>query len=363
MLEYHGQQILQQSLNMIEYGDRRARKAVKRAKAAAWQIVPADASTLCSTALIKVEITPSQAKAWSSGLLNIESYDDCADTFEIQAAQAFDNANMADLSSILTHMREREDAAPALWIKGVNFGFVPATSPDRCNLPSSIPEGVLAGLANKLGTKLVGFAEEQLYSHPLFHDIRPVKGGKEGSVGDGKQPLDHHMDMSYMRNKAPNYVALACLREGTDKDVRTPFVDNSQLYKRILESYPEDVLVLRDPRSFSIRKPASTGGGLAEQGALLTHTNSGPVFWLRVDHKLMEPRHDKARRALEHVREIMQEIEVTDVHLNTGDVLLINNYKALHRRSSFAPTFTFADRLLMRSYFKEGGVPSSRIIE
>jgi hypothetical protein len=367
MLEYHGDQIVRDSLDIIEYGERRVRRAVRRAKALA--CVPglpddmADVSTASEASLIEVEVTPIQANAWSSGLLDIDSYDSCTANFEEQAAKAFDRAGMAELSNVLFRLRTCADAPPALWIKGVNFGFVPATSAERCNLPSHIPEGVLAGLANKLGTKLVGFAEEQIYSHPLFHDIRPLKGGKEGSVGDGKQPLDHHMDMSYMREKAPNYVALACLREGRDSTVTTPFVSNTQLYKCLLESYPEDIPVLSDPTSFDIRKPASTGGGLADQGALLTHTDSGPIFWLRVDHSLMEPNTLEAAKALEHVREILREIEITDVHLNTGDVLLINNYKSLHRRSRFTPTFTCTDRLLMRAYFKDGSVPSSRLIE
>merc|ERR1719498_1960301 len=139
------------------------------------------------------------------------------------------------------------------------------------------------------------------------------------------------MDMSYMREKAPDYVALACLREGTDRSVTTPFVKNEELHERILKKYPEDIKVLRDPKSFIVRKPQSTGAEVAEPGALLTDSLGGPVFWLRVDHKLMEPQSPEAARALQHVREIVYDIESNEVHLCTGDVLVINNYKALHR--------------------------------
>lgn len=346
--------------DMLDYGERHVRTFVERAKAMALQASLEEISTASATPLIQVEISASQAEAWAAELLEIASYDNGIGTFETQAALALDRVNMPELSKTLAYMRKCSDAAPALWIKGVNFGHIPPTSPERCALPTQLPEGVLAGLAKKLGTKLVGFEAEKIYSHPLFHDIRPVRGGKEGSVGDG-QPLDHHMDMSYMREKAPNYVALACLREGTDHTVTTPFVDNAQLYKKLLESYPEDVSVLRDPRSFSIKRPASAGGGLAAPGAVLTDSRSGPVFWLRVDHNLMVPSNEKAAKALQHLRELLYKIEINKVHLCTGDVLLINNYKSLHRRSHFTPTFTGADRLLMRAYFKEGRVPSTRI--
>jgi len=278
--------------------------------------------------------------------------------FERQAARALERAHMPEIEDACEYMRLNPMAPAALWIKGVHFGPIPPTSPERCELPTHLPEAHLAGLARKLGTKIVGFKDESLYTHPLFHDLRPVRGGKEGSNGGGA-PLDHHMDMAYIRDQAPNYVALACLREGLDPEVKTPFVENSELYRCLRESYPEDIKVLRDASSFKIYKPPSTGGALAEeQGPVLTDGPGGPIFWLRVDHSLMEPQSPEAAAALQHMREILYKIECTDVHLETGDILLVNNFKSQHRRSHFKPTFTGADRLLMRSYFKEGKIPS-----
>jgi len=202
----------------------------------------------------------------------------------------------------------------------------------------------------------VGFKAERSNSHPLFHDIRPAKGGEPGT-------LDHHMDKSYMKEKAPDYLALACLQEGASNSLTTPLVKNTELHKHLLGRYPEDIRALSNPKSFILRKPASMGSDAAQPEPLLTESPKGPVFWLNVDHRLMEPQTAEAARALEHVREILHEVECKDVKLGSGDVLIVNNYKALHRDGHFTSPFTGADRRLMRSYFKSGKVPRTRIIK
>lgn len=310
--------------------------------------------------VLELTLTEAEANAWRTELnktLTVD-YDNDLQAFELQAAAALDRANVSFLAD--PHLLEKMISAPVIRIRGVDFGTIAPTSAGRCKYPGHIPEGVLAGLSTKLGCKIVGYAREKLYTHPWFHDIRPTKEGKEGSNGKG-EPLDHHMDMSYERENAPNYVALAALREGPDPNVTTPFVENLEAYKQLVEKYKEDIAVLRNPENFAIQEPPSMGGAYVGNFSLLTGEEDAPTFWLRVDHKLIHPSNDKARQALTHLKEVLEGIENDSVHLVSGDVLLVNNRRTLHRRSSYKPTFNGDDRLLMRTYFMRAPVPPKRI--
>lgn len=313
--------------------------------------------------VLELHISAAEAIAWREALMQMitVNYDGGTEAFEVfhlQAAAALGQANLSFLAD--PHLLEKIMLAPVVLIKGVDFGTIAPTTADRCKHPSNIPEAVLAGLATKLACRIVGYAREKLYTHPWFHDIRATRGGKEGSNGEG-EPLDHHMDMSYEGENAPNYVALAALREGLDPNVTTPLVDNRELYKRLAEKYPQDLALLRNPESFAVQEPLSMGGAYVGNMPMLTGEEDAPVFWLRLNHKLIRPRNNEARQALSRLRGVLHDIESHAVHLVSGDVLLVNNYMCLHRRSAYKPTFTGHDRLLMRAYFKHFPLPPNRI--
>jgi len=277
--------------------------------------------------------------------------------FEDQSLAAFFLANVTSLLNIGAAIR----TSPIIRIRGIDFGPIAPTTnctKERALHPTPVPEAFVAGIARLLRSRLVGYEEEEIYSHPLFHDIRPVKGGMEGSNGDGKE-MHAHMDMSYHECR-PDFLMLAALREGPDPNVKTPFVESKMLFEKLVERYPGDIGVLRDNRSFDIRTPTSAGARKVMM-PLLTGDSDLPVFYLRAVHDRMAPQNEAAKRALHHLQEIIQEIENTDVHMEYGDFVLMNNYLVLHRRSEFKPSFTIEDRLLLRAYAKVGFVLPGRL--
>jgi hypothetical protein len=285
------------------------------------------------------------------------SYDDNVEKFEEDSAAALDRS----VGRVVDLVRQNLTAA-AIRIQGFDFGPLFPTAEARCSHRTHIPAAVAAGLARSLGLGVAGYSAEKIYSHPLFHDIRPVQGGKEGSNGSG-EPLNFHMDMSYEFTKAPEWLALLCLREGVDPDVKTPFVSNRVLYSRLEENYPEDLVILKDPASYKIERPPSAGGGFAEEMPLLTGDRADDAtFWLRVHHDRIVPQNERAKTAFSHMQSLMDEIADNSVHLVAGDVFLINNWKSLHTRTKFKAAFNEKDRLLQRSYFKERSyLPEGRI--
>merc|ERR1712151_1487478 len=97
-------------------------------------------------------------------------------------------------------------------LRGFDFGVIGPTSAGHALSPAHVPEAVISGIAKRLGSHIVGYEVEKGYSHPLFHNIRPVAGGMEGNNGNGE--LHHHMDMAYLGQQAPRWLLLAGLREG-----------------------------------------------------------------------------------------------------------------------------------------------------
>merc|ERR1719401_26677 len=299
--------------------------------------------------LLEIEISPAEAAEVKKQLqcMTHVDYDSNVELFEFQAADALRKT----LPWVEAIMKEEIKNRPAIRIKGFDYDNVAPTSAKRCSDRTHIPYAVVAGFASLCGFKLVGYASEKIYTHPLFHDIRPVKGGAEGSNGAG-EPLNHHMDMSYEHKRAPEVVALACLREGVDPDVKTPLVSNAKLYQRLQEKYPEDIKVLCNPLDFRVEMPLSTMGGFVDPMPLLSFDNGAPVFWLRVHHDRIKPQSDEAKAAFAHLQELLEELEDSSVHLCAGELLLVNNMRSLHRRTDFEASFNGTDRLLVRSYFK-----------
>merc|ERR1712216_939645 len=142
--------------------------------------------------------------------------------------------------------------------------------------------------------------------------------------------------------------------------------ENRQLYKFLAERSPQDIAVLRDPASWKIYQPDSTGGGLSPPMPLLTGDENMVTFWLRFKHSQIAPQNDRAKQALIHLQRALTEVETHSLHLGSGEVLVFNNYMALHTRSSFKPNFSSDDRLLMRAYYmarnRNSAIPEDRTI-
>lgn len=159
--------------------------------------------------------------------------------------------------------------------------------------------------------------------------------------------------MSYEFEKAPEWLSLACLREGSDPDVRTPVVVNRQLYEWVERNHPQDLAIFKDPHAFKVQLPLSIGGGFADAMPLLTGDRAeDATFWLRVNYDCILPQSQEAEAAFDRLKDAMAHLENNEVHLVAGDLLLINNKKCLHRRTDFKASFDGEDRLLVRSYLK-----------
>jgi len=286
---------------------------------------------------------------------NLEQFEDNPTLFEETAANVLQESNPGLGYFVL----KNASTASAIRIQGFDYGDLYPTSKERCTNKTLIPYAVAAGVSHLLKCGVVGWHKEVIFTNPFFHDIRPVKGGKEGSNGAG-EPLNFHQDMSFEYKKAPEWLSLICLREGCDPDVRTPVVVNRQLYEWVEQNHPEDLAIFKDPNAYKVQLPLSTGGAFVDPMPLLTgDCAKDATFWLRVHYDRIIPQTPAAAEAFERLKEAMKDLANNEVHLVDGDLLLISNKKCLHRRTDFKASFTGEDRLLIRSYLKRhDGLPS-----
>lgn len=263
----------------------------------------------------------------------------------------------SNIKSVLDLGKQYLEENGVVLIRGIDYGDVAPTTPARAMHASPVPEAIIAGMARWLGCRLVGYEDQaKLNSHTIFHDIRAVKGGMEGANGGGG--LGMHMDMGFRPDIRPKFMFLAGLREGHDVRVQTPLLSSRSLYRALLEQFPADEAVLRDPSAWELRSP-DTSGNFQVDTPLLTGSGRDVVFHLRLDR--MFPVHEDARKALDHILQLIQENEF-GVHMESGDLLIINNHEVHHRRSPMKASFDAGARLLMRSYARDAEVvPVSRV--
>jgi len=318
------------------------------------------ANLITMQGLTQYTVSPSTSKIIKEKMMECNSsYHFDMTSFENCGASALEEAADIGLLSVLDKISDPESSDPVALVRGLDFDFVGPTSATHVSTLAHVPEASLAGIAKRLGSHLVGYEVEKGYSHYLFHSIRPVVGGTEGHNGIGE--LQHHMDMAYLGWQAPRWLLLAGLREGIDPNVTTPIVDNRELLDQIRRQYPEDVAVLRS-KSFVLQRPSNAAPEPASPPvALLTGGSYMPTFWLRLDHSSIKPMSPSAARALQHLQDLLPKVERNEVHLRTGDVFILDNYRYLHRRSSFQKCFCGEDRLLMRAYSQWPPVPADRM--
>jgi L-asparagine oxygenase len=225
-------------------------------------------------------------------------------------------------------------------------------------------EACLALIASRLGD-LVGYLQEK--EGALFHDVAPERSQeREQSASGSKVPLALHTERCF-HPYLPSHVMLLCLRPDPGQRARTEIAS----VRNMMPFLPEKHLPVLFEPAFRTGIDYSFGNTATEKG-------NGPVLsvlyggrddpGLRYDLDLMVGLTAQARVALEAVKRAARKA-CTSIRLVAGDLLIIDNRRAAHGRSSFNPRYDGRDRLLKRAYLvndlqtiKSDRRPGERII-
>jgi L-asparagine oxygenase len=212
-----------------------------------------------------------------------------------------------------------------------------------------VSEGCLLGIGQFMGQPF-GYAEER--GGDIIRTIVPSIASKTSMSGVGSEvPFQLHTEIAW-DDFLPHYIALYCLRGDPQKKAATCIAE----CRKALSSIPRDDLsVLREPR-FQLGAPESfrrMDVGTAEWSKpqpIVTGPDSLPEMrvnfnFVRFLDRRAEEAFNKLSNALTKVTEYF--------YLEPGDLLVIDNRKAAHGRTSFNPSFDGRDRWLQQIYLHE----------
>jgi len=191
---------------------------------------------------------------------------------------------------------------------------------------------------------VIAYADEK--DGRLIQDISPVPGAENRQENTGSCLLELHTEDGFHPHK-PDFISLLCLRADHEREAMTVACGIRSV---VSELAPDHVETLRQPL-FRIRLSSSFVGtdvqSYSAPLAVLTGCPSDPD--LCADFHAMEPMNDEAAAAFEALREAMR-TSLVGVVLQPGDMLIIDNRKALHGRTGFAPRYDGQDRWLRRCF-------------
>jgi L-asparagine oxygenase len=249
----------------------------------------------------------------------------------------------------LIRFRRFGNEVGGLVISGVPIGDVPVT-PVRADLSlgarleaAAMMTVLLAVLGDQIGYKPENGGN-------LVQDVLPVPGNEDEQMSTGSTvDLKTHVEMAFSEHRS-DYVALLCVRQDHDAVAGTTL---SSIDRMLPLLDPETVRILGEPR---FRTKVDKSFLVGERREEDIWTENVRIFngaaarpQLRIDFAETEGTDDATTAALARLNEAA--VAAQEVfRLKAGDLIICDNNRALHGRTSFAPRYDGADRWLLRVF-------------
>ena len=244
----------------------------------------------------------------------------------------------------------RQESAGALVIRGWHIDDTligPTPEHWRVQVPSRTlrEELYLVVMSSVLGDI---FAWSTVQDGRMVQDLLPIKGEElHKSAGSSASLLDLHNEDAFSPLRC-DYLGLLCLRN--DDRVPTSYAalntDSLTAEQRRVLAGPRFVLI---PDSEHVRRAAERGEAppAPPKAGVLFGDLQNP--YLAVDEFFIEvePHDDEARNALDALLRQLRSSQY-DVALGPGDLLIIDNYRAVNGRKPFQARYDGRDRWLKR---------------
>jgi L-asparagine oxygenase len=251
------------------------------------------------------------------------------------------------LDSLYTFKRYGSDTG-AMVISGMPIGPVPATPQDN---QSHLGEKTLLARAQAIINEAIGSMvayEAEGYSK-LFQDMVPSRlaVNAQSSLGSSAE-LELHTEQAFSALR-PDFISLACLRG--DPSAKTYTFTARRLVATVTS---ETLAALRRKCWMTGIDESFLAGGFTfdhgvKRGPLPILSGAPDDPFIIFDQDLMTSMEPEAAPALNVVIDSYR--RVRDQHvLMPGDLLLIDNQRAVHGRSPFLAQFDGSDRFVIRSF-------------
>lgn len=314
--------------------------------------------------MLRLELPPSASIAWAQALENFDPGADPDDGALDSAAEVANAYVPADVARALDGLRNDDGEHCAVLLQNAPIDWpLPPTPITECaerHKPARVSEGVLLGLARLVGEPVAYAAEK---GGVLVQDVFPVASERKApSNASSAADLDLHTELVFSRARpyepmhlaSPDVFLLLCLRPDRGGVATTTVVAADTLCASLT---PADRDELRSA-GFDLRAPHSFtrdgDGSRPWVGPVpLLH---GPADAPRLAFDLtcgVRAREVVGERALESLRRAAAAPRAcTEVRLTRGDLLLVDNRRCAHGRTSFPASFDGWDRWVQRCYVR-----------
>jgi L-asparagine oxygenase len=210
-----------------------------------------------------------------------------------------------------------------------------------------VSESLLLGLTQLIGQP---FGFNALKRGELVHNICPVRGSENSQSNEGSEiDFDFHIESAFSELR-PAHLALFCLRADHDGAAQTTLISAQRAYDALpaatrailrqplyVTRAPESWKELHARRASSDPRPAIVGPeGMVELCANLQSTAGVTA---------------ESQQAMADLAAALHDPELVEsVRLRPGDLLIIDNRKVLHGRTTFKARHDGHDRWLQRVY-------------
>lgn len=229
-------------------------------------------------------------------------------------------------------------------MKNVDIGKVPLTplTPFIDDDRTPIATENLIRFGKSFGIP-ISYAQEQ--SGRLIQNMVPVYKTESMQIStSSKSELYLHTETAFHPYK-PSHVLLLCMRG--DPSAATTFAILDDILEKLSK---DDIEQLQIPQfSTSLDESFRSNGELDSTfvTSILRKIDYNNSWEMTFDWQLMKGLNETANRVLESMRIAVSD-SVKDVVLEDGDLLVINNKKAVHGRRSFQARYDGTDRWLKR---------------
>ncbi|MEO5975479.1 MAG: TauD/TfdA family dioxygenase [Ilumatobacteraceae bacterium] len=259
----------------------------------------------------------------------------------------------AEIHDPLIDLADHSPRQGFLLLKNIDIGYIPATpgSPTEATGKDLQSEFVLLSIARCLGQP-IGYSPE--HNGSIVQNIVPVRGTEGTQISTSSRvELQFHTETAFHPFR-PRYLLLLCLRG--DPQAGTLVASVYDIVEHLSQG---DRAILRQSRFRTAVDASFLNGktsGLGSAQPILFGTDSDLTFIYDAD--LMVGIDSEAQDVLERLAKAVR-ASTKSVVLDAGDLLVIDNYVAVHGRTPFKARFDGSDRWLQRTFVASDLAPSA----
>lgn len=254
--------------------------------------------------------------------------------------------------------KRASDGAAALHIKNLpqDASLPPTPTTEQGTFCGELvaSKACLLGIGQMFGEPY-GYAKER--DGELMPGLYPIEAHAKKAAGTGSgNILGMHNDIAHDYPNYPSYTLLYCLRPDPTKLAKTLLANmdeiRAKLSKNEVELLFEPVYKITVPDSFRAKNDTNDA---AEPRTISVLHGSPMAPEVTLQFNTMSAITPDAQRVFDKIKEMCRlgSNFVHEVYLEAGDLLVINNRKAIHGRTPFKPNFDGTDRWFQRLYIKE----------